>query len=220
MHPYIINHEHFLARLEHTRIYHGKEINNPPKKWWQCIFHGPWAHHDSALNYLQKFFTITIIVIYLSYCSLSPVPWCLPATDHTIISTWQYVWYSCAQFSIWYMVTSSGSFFVIFMQLAGKFGGKIGWQPPLFGLTPPQPDKMKFCWNSEGFMEREKFVKRKMAKNDFLFCGLSPFPVSTLAGMSYIFVQERGIASSFLCKLFVLQLTLFLIFHLWHCPAW
>ena len=63
-------------------------------------------------------------------------------------------------------------------------------------------------------MEREIFVKRKMAENDFLFWGLSPYPVSALAGMSCIFVQERGIAGSFLCKLFVLQLTLFLIFHL------
>ena len=127
-----------------------KKSTTPQKSWWQCIFHGPWAHHDSALNFLSKLFTITIIVIYLSYCSLSPVPWCLPATDHTIISTWQYVWYSCAQFSIWYMVTSSGSFFFIFMQLAGKFGGIIGWQPPLFGLTPP-PNQIR--WSFVGTVE-------------------------------------------------------------------
>ena len=197
-----------------TRIYHAMvKKSTTPKKWLQCIFHGPGAHHDSALNFLQKLFTITIIVIYLSYCSLSPVPWYLPATDHTIISTWQYVWYSCALFSIWYMVTSNGSFFFIFMQLAGKFGRIIGWQPPLLGLTLPPPNKMKFCWNSGGFMEREKFVKISC----FVVC---PPPSFCTCWHELHFLQERGIAGPFLCKLFALQLTLFLISHLWHCPAW
>ena len=81
------------------------------------------------------------------------------------------------------MVTSNGSFFFIFMQLAGKFGRIIRLATSPFGVDPPPPpprDKMKSCWNSGGFIERAKYVKRKMAKNDFLSCRLSPYPVSAL----------------------------------------